>query len=66
VLQKQRNWYQQINTIDYHKDTNWQMTIQLPKSKWDSEDEEISSINVAKKEIKEPVNKLHVSVNQRK
>jgi len=65
-MQQERNWYQQINTTDYHKDASWQMTIQFPKSKWDSEDEEISSINIAKEEIEESVNKLHVSVNQRK
>lgn len=65
TVQQKRNWYQQINAIKYHKDTKWQMTIQLPKSKWDSEDEEMSSINVAK-EIEKPVNKLHVSMNQRK
>lgn len=42
------------------------MPIQLPKSKWDSEDEEISS--VAKEEVEE-VKKLlvtDVSVSQRK
>lgn len=44
------------------------MTVQLPKSKWDSEDEEISSISIAKEEVEE-VNKLpvtNVSINQRK
>ncbi|KYM80481.1 hypothetical protein ALC53_09031 [Atta colombica] len=64
TMQQERNWYQQINTTDYHKDASWQMTIQFPKSKWDSEDEEISSINIIKEEIEKSVNKLHVSVNQ--
>ncbi|XP_018395795.1 PREDICTED: trichohyalin-like isoform X2 [Cyphomyrmex costatus] len=64
TVQQKRNWYRQINTINYHKDTRWHMTIQLPKSKWDSEDEEISSINVTKEEIEKSVNKLHISINQ--
>lgn len=66
TVQQKRNWYQQINAINYHK--NKQMSIQLPKSKWDSEDEEISSISITKEEIEE-VNKLpvtDVSVSQRK
>lgn len=66
TVQQKRNWYQQINTIKSHKDSKWQMTVQLPKSKWDSEDEEMSSISVAKEEIEKPINKLHASVNQRK
>lgn len=66
MVQQKRHWYQQINTIECHKDTTRWQTIQLPKSKWDSEDEEISSISVAKEEVEEPINKLHVSVNQRK
>lgn len=64
TVQEKRNWYQQINTTKRQKDTKWQMTIQLPKSKWDSEDEEMSSVNVTKEETEKPVNKLHVSVNQ--
>lgn len=64
IVQQKRNWYEQISTIKY-EDTRWQMTVQLPKSKWDSEDEEVSSISVAKEEVEKPV-KLHVSVNQRK
>jgi len=42
------------------------MTVQLPKSKWDSEDEEMSGIDIAKEEIEKSVNKLQSSVNQRK
>lgn len=66
TVQQKRNWYQQINTIKSHKDSKWQMTVQLPKSKWDSEDEETSSISVVKEEIEKPINKLHASMNQRK
>jgi len=61
-----RNWYQQINATKYHKDTKWQVTVQLPKSKWDSEDEEITSVSAKKEEIEKPINKLHISVVQRK
>jgi len=65
IMQQKRNWYQQINAIKY-KDTKWQMTVQLPKSKWDSEDEEMLSISVAKEEVKEkPVNKLSVNQQER-
>ncbi|XP_067208133.1 trichohyalin-like isoform X2 [Linepithema humile] len=61
VLQK-RNWYQQIISTN-HKDTKWQVPVQLPRSRWDSEDEETSSI-LMKEDIKKPINKLHVSLNQ--
>lgn len=60
-----RNWYQQINATKYHKD-KWQMTVQLPKSKWDSEDEEMTSVSTKKEGIEKPINKLHISVVQRK
>lgn len=63
---QKRNWYQHINAIKYPKDTKWQVTVQLPRSKWDSEDEETISVSTAKEEIKKPINKLHVSVVQRK
>jgi len=66
TVQQKRDWYQQINTIKYHKNNRWQMTVQLPKSKWDSEDEEMSGINIAKEEVEKPISKLHVSVNQGK
>lgn len=66
MVQQKRNWYQQIITTKHHKDSKWQMTVQLPKSKWDSEDEEISSASAAKEEVEEPANQLHVSANQRK
>ncbi|KAL6255012.1 hypothetical protein P5V15_013347 [Pogonomyrmex californicus] len=63
IVQQKRNWYQQINAIKYHKDIKWQMSIQFPKSKWDSEDDETSII--AKKEVKKPTNKtLLASINQ--
>lgn len=42
------------------------MTVQLPKSKWDSEDEEMISVNAKKEGIEKPINKLHISVIQRK
>ncbi|XP_070525021.1 trichohyalin isoform X2 [Cardiocondyla obscurior] len=64
TMQQKRNWYHEINTIKSPKDSKWQTTIQLPKSKWDSEDEELSSINVAKKEVEKPINKLQVSINE--
>lgn len=63
VLQK-RNWYQQINSINY-KNTKWQVSVQLPRSRWDSEDEETASI-LTKGEVEKPINKLHTSLNQRK
>lgn len=42
-----RNWYKKINIIKPNSDTKWQLSInvQPPKSKWDSEDEEISQEN---------------------
>lgn len=65
-MQQKRNWYQQINAIEHHKDTTWQVTtVQLPKSKWDSEDEETLSASVAK-EVENPANKLQVFTSQRK
>lgn len=66
-MQQKRDWYQQVNAIKC-KDTKSQMSVQLPKSRWDSEDEEMSSISIAKEEIEEE-NKLpvtNVSVSQRK
>lgn len=62
---QKRNWYQQINASKCHKNTKWQVTVQLPRSKWDSEDEE-TSVSAAKEEIEKPINKLHISVAQRK
>ncbi|XP_014470485.1 PREDICTED: trichohyalin-like isoform X2 [Dinoponera quadriceps] len=63
VVMNKRNWYQQMDrNTKYHKDSKWQ--VQLPRSKWDSEDEETSSTNVAKEEIEKPINKLHASLNQ--
>ncbi|XP_025996734.1 uncharacterized protein LOC105198112 isoform X1 [Solenopsis invicta] len=64
TVQQKRNWYQQINAIEHHKDTTWQVTtVQLPKSKWDSEDEETLSASVAK-EVENPANKLQVFTSQ--
>lgn len=65
MVTNKRNWYQQMDKdTKYHKDSKWQ--VQLPRSKWDSEDEEVSSTSAAKEEIEKPINKLHVSLNQRK
>lgn len=60
---EKRNWYQQIDKNTKYKE-KW--PVQLPKSKWDSEDEETSSASVAKEKIDKPANELHVSLNQRK
>ncbi|KAM0729813.1 Uncharacterized protein ACS0PU_003690 [Formica fusca] len=60
---QKRNWYQQINATKYHQDTKCQVTVQLPRSKWDSEDEEMT-VSATKEEIKKPINKLHISVAQ--
>ncbi|XP_036146293.1 uncharacterized protein LOC105837289 isoform X2 [Monomorium pharaonis] len=62
TVQQKRNWYQQINAIEHHKNNTWQMTIQLPKSKWDSEDEETPVSMV--KEVEKSANELHVSASQ--
>ncbi|XP_019889605.2 trichohyalin isoform X2 [Ooceraea biroi] len=59
TAQQKRNWYQQINSLKYHKDAKWQVPVQLPKSKWDSEDEEASSTSVIKEEIEKAANKLN-------
>ncbi|XP_046828029.1 repetitive organellar protein-like isoform X3 [Vespa crabro] len=42
-----RNWYKKINIIKPNSDSKWQLSINVipPKSKWDSEDEEISQEN---------------------
>lgn len=63
TVPQKRNWYRQINATKYKND-KWQVNIQLPKSKWDSEDEETTSVSAAKEEIEKPINKLHISVAQ--
>ncbi|KAK2586720.1 hypothetical protein KPH14_011755 [Odynerus spinipes] len=42
-----RNWYKKVNIIKPANDAKWQLStnVQLPKSKWDSEDEEIIQEN---------------------
>lgn len=63
-MPQKRHWYQQMNSTN-HKDTKL-LPIQFPRSRWDSEDEETSSILTKEEiEIEKPINKLHVSLSQR-
>lgn len=63
---EKRSWYQQIDKTNSHKDIKWETPIQFPRSKWDSEDEETSSVNVEKEKIRKSINQQHVSLNERK
>lgn len=61
-----RNWYQQIvKNTKCAKNIDWQ--VRLPKSKWDSEEDETLLTKVAKGGIeKQTIIKSHISPSPRK